>query len=55
MVAKIAGSVMKQRGVAGKLSEVRPALLSVRDELSMVRCPPWQLEEGDDDDGMCWR
>jgi hypothetical protein len=46
---------MKQRGVAGKLREVGPALLSARDELSVVRCPSWQLEEGDGDNGTCWR
>jgi hypothetical protein len=51
----VVGLVVKQRGVAGKLGEIRSALLSVRDKLSTVRCPPRQLEEGDGDDGMCWR
>jgi hypothetical protein len=55
MVTEVAGSVVKQRGVTGKLREVRPTLLSIEDELSAVRCSPWQLEEGDGDDSACWR
>jgi hypothetical protein len=37
MVVEVIGSVMKQRGVSGKLGEVGP--LSIGDELSAVRCP----------------
>jgi hypothetical protein len=54
-VAEVAESVVKQRGLARKLREVRPAPLLVRDELSVVRCPPQQLEEGNGNDDACWR